>query len=66
MADDWLMEECLGVAICQGEITISKAYTSLVDDVLETAHRVGEKKENLKYRKEMKGLHKGKEREMNF
>ena len=48
VACDWLMEKCLGVAICQAEVTISKVCTSLVEDVLETALRVGEKKENLK------------------
>ena len=51
VAEDWLMEECLGVAIYQAEVTISKVCTRIVEEVIQTALRVGEKNGNLKTRK---------------
>ena len=51
VAKKWLMDECLGVAICQAELTIIKVCTSLVEDTLETVLRVGEARVNLRKQK---------------
>ena len=60
VAEDWLMEECLGVAIYQAEVTISKVCTSLVEDIIQTALRVGEKNGNLKTQKRNERIATGK------
>ena len=56
VAKKWLMDECLGVAICQAELTISKVCTSLVEEILETVFRVGEARENLRKQKRIERI----------
>ena len=60
VADDWLLEECLGVVICQAAVTISKICTNLVEDTLKSAIIVGEAREQLKKQKQIERIAKGK------